>query len=310
VLALLTVSALSFAFVSAILTSRAARHQARLERQGREQAQAMLLEAISIVDTYMRLIGEPHLPLSPVTAEMQQVAVGQTLDVYRDYIKNIQPADSLGPGDMRIVCRFLELQRYADSSELLAQCLSQLDRFLKTNQRAPADPELLVEALRVRRLYFAAMQSLEAWQTERVSEWLEYGNMFLEQAQGAVEPTRRAALLRACQATYVQAVSQLPATSPGPARLSNLQRIAKAAATALSELKELPPLRQNAPGNAQPENAAANWFAAADQDRNTQHRMDAEAILHRISSDVSTEAAAAERRVETTALLSLIGGKF
>ena len=308
-LALLTVAALTFAFVAAIRTANFARQQARLEREGREQAQAMLLDAISIVDNYMHLIGEPQLPLTPVTSETRMAAIGQTLDVYRDYIRNIQPAEVLSPEDLRIVCRFLELQRYGENFELVEQCLGHLDASLKAYKLAPADPELIVDALLAKHTYFAPTEAPDDTQTRIVAEWLEYGGIFLQQARlEVVEPSRRSVLLRACRATFIHAVISLSTTPPGPGRLRNLTLIANAAAAAASELEVLAGRSGHAAAQADPGNGEPQKFSAWAANRTAQRATDAEAILLRISGDVSTEAAAAESRIETTALLSLIRG--
>lgn len=239
-LATLAAVAVTFALVAEMRAADSARRQAELERQSGQQTQRLLRDAISIVESYVRLIGEPHDSNRDVTAALRTASTRQALDVYRNYIAAIEKRDVLNWDDLDIVCRFLALQRYSDHQDMTVECLSWVKKSLLHHRRDPVNPEQLVEFVDVQHQFFSKAESPQEIQARLVAEWLEYAQILLSQATVASTPAPRVqALLRGRRACFIRAVIALQITPIGTHTLTNLRAIADAASANAAEIQSV-----------------------------------------------------------------------
>jgi hypothetical protein len=235
VLAGLTILSTMTALAASLMIAGAARQQAKLERQSREQDQLQLLDSIAREEHYVEMLGRLPMPqdasLNLPLQRLQAETRSRALKVYGNYLDRISHDQRLTWEDLEIVSRFLELSHVSRSSGVTEVHMQWFDEGLDNHRMSPVDPERFVELQRVRQLFFSPVTPLDEVLSKRIKDWLSLGQIFLQLASDeSVEESRRNALLRARRAVFFEAVISLNLAPVGVSAKDHLEAIARAAA--------------------------------------------------------------------------------
>lgn len=175
-----------------------ARRTANREVSLRYGIRDLLLKVIAIADNSLRGSGSDQ-PLLAQTAEVTELNADFLANqVIRNYINTLtDPSEVLSWDDLEVTLRYLSLKHFSADRREMEDLFNRVDPAITHHMKAPKDPFMMTEFLRVRHLYFDGTQDPVLSLQKHFDTWMSVATLYRSQASAETDPALAAGFVAA-----------------------------------------------------------------------------------------------------------------
>ncbi len=236
-LLVLTAAAFVAAMTANLQSAAMARRLAAEQEDSNNRLRARLMDAIAIVDSYVKSVGNPGTPAKLPDAESRRRANQMATSVYVEYLRAIDLNQPLSWDDLDILVRYLSLRRFNLEVNGLEREIAVFDSSVKRFQDDPPDPLRLIEWIRSRQLFFDTRLTIDEGIAGACREWLDQAERFLNAARTTTDGERRNTLLEARRIALQEALNNASTMPSGEYSINSLREVVAAAKRPIPDAK-------------------------------------------------------------------------